>query len=1375
MRDDETPADDSLVSLSSLLGLRDGLRLRHDDTPQRAHLVLRRVVDSDDSSDDGDNPAAVVSFRLFAAKNLNLKMGRELLVTVETEDDVWKDRLVMFEGTLDASEDGSDQEGTTQVEEEPLVLEEEEEEIPHASMPPKFRRREWVKKDDANRMENARRAVAQASIGVQTSAPTYHDIHTQTTISQSSVARSPSPTARPSLSIAIPSPPTVSEDVEDMQISPIDESENTKSPASPPPPPSVPRAPSPNLSRPPPLTAPPLPADLAPQMPVCIEQIALDCMVIHPNVSVQTHSTDEKWKTEQKAASALGPMLGVSAATDARPEADPGDEASSQAFSPRVQNDRIPVPTAAAPPANESNTDRLPELPQLLPLRCATLSPPVAERQLRLDCSHLRPLGLLPPLPPSRAPPPPPPAMIPRSLTSNAKGKGKAPEVEVVEGAEAREAMTISVGPYSNRLNIRPSTFVGPPTPVPTPPKVKSGKKFVIKAGGPLVARTVKDKEAEKEEEKEKEKGTRDYSNNMGLDYGSASPPPTPDTPPPESVATSSEDAGTRPPTPISSILARIWKPIAPALVESESERSTTLSSTAPLAEEDNIDGVPIPETSADEPSSSASVITEPESEPKDANAVSMNSTVPPDNGVACADESSKSPINASADDQPERESAPDKDAVPVPELATTPVEPSSLKRKREAEREREISLPVASSSKKTQTPAIVVEDEDDDEIVIVSTSIRTPGAARLSPSKKATQRQSPSKARNKHPLPPRPAVPGTTLGQKSCPIDVDALPDAPSRKVIVGSRMGPKRPIPVLPPKPRRRTRSPSVEIQERPKKVLVVEPATPTSSVLGKRPRSPSVDISIEELTAPASNSWLGKEKRIPKARVEKLDGAPGVLKIVLHEDGTRFAALCQDKTVRIWDNEKQVEMARLQLGMVKLELDIQLAWLEKDLVSLDLHGVVRKWVQRAEGWERVRLVQVDKAEAEPGMRLAAARGKIAVSCPKSGVVIWVWDKTLWRVNRRICRPGVAAIVFVEGGEALVGGTTDGVVSTIDARGHDQRVLVSVAAGPASFVSFASAEASATRTQRVFTCVGLSHTGLGAHLVLDKTTVLFGKRDGCLVLWDAQNGNAVFGMEDSDEEDDLIQVLASCTSGCRVIAGTRGGRLVWWSAPRDQPAADCGVSPYSAYHRPFRSLFAFSLPTNMQTIKCVVVGDGAVGKTCLLISYTTNKFPSEYVPTVFDNYAVTVMIGEDPYTLGLFDTAGQEDYDRLRPLSYPQTDVFLVCFSVTSPASFENVKEKWFPEVHHHCPGVPCLIVGTQVDLRDDSQVIEKLARQKQRPVNGEQGDRLARELGAVKYVECSALTQKGLKNVFDEAIVAALEPPVVKGGKKKLCVVL
>ncbi|KAJ3365984.1 small GTP-binding protein domain [Allomyces macrogynus ATCC 38327] len=193
------------------------------------------------------------------------------------------------------------------------------------------------------------------------------------------------------------------------------------------------------------------------------------------------------------------------------------------------------------------------------------------------------------------------------------------------------------------------------------------------------------------------------------------------------------------------------------------------------------------------------------------------------------------------------------------------------------------------------------------------------------------------------------------------------------------------------------------------------------------------------------------------------------------------------------------------------------------------------------------------------------------------------------------------------------------------------------------------------------------------------------------------------------------------------------------------------------------------------MPTIKCVVVGDGAVGKTCLLISYTTNKFPSEYVPTVFDNYAVTVMIGDEPYTLGLFDTAGQEDYDRLRPLSYPQTDVFLVCFSVVAPSSFENVREKWYPEVEHHCPRVPCLLVGTQIDLRDDPATLERLEKLRQRPITQEQGEALARELHMEKYVECSALTQRGLKNVFDEAIVAALAPPAPKKPKKPKCVIM
>ena len=85
--------------------------------------------------------------------------------------------------------------------------------------------------------------------------------------------------------------------------------------------------------------------------------------------------------------------------------------------------------------------------------------------------------------------------------------------------------------------------------------------------------------------------------------------------------------------------------------------------------------------------------------------------------------------------------------------------------------------------------------------------------------------------------------------------------------------------------------------------------------------------------------------------------------------------------------------------------------------------------------------------------------------------------------------------------------------------------------------------------------------------------------------------------------------------------------------------------------------------------------------------------------------------MIGGEPYTLGLFDTAGQEDYDRLRPLSYPQTDVFLVCYSVVSPSSYENFKEKWVPEISHHCQKTPFLLVGTQIDLRYDAATVDEL----------------------------------------------------------------
>jgi len=178
-------------------------------------------------------------------------------------------------------------------------------------------------------------------------------------------------------------------------------------------------------------------------------------------------------------------------------------------------------------------------------------------------------------------------------------------------------------------------------------------------------------------------------------------------------------------------------------------------------------------------------------------------------------------------------------------------------------------------------------------------------------------------------------------------------------------------------------------------------------------------------------------------------------------------------------------------------------------------------------------------------------------------------------------------------------------------------------------------------------------------------------------------------------------------------------------------------------------------------QDIKLMVVGDGSVGKTCLLISYTTNSFPGEYVPTVFDNYNANAIVEGNPVNLGLWDTAGSEEYDTLRPLSYPGTDVFLICFSIFSPESFESVTKKWYPEISEHATDTPIILVGTKLDLRAKPEAIQSLKENNQEPISTKKGEELAKKIGARRYLECSALTQEGLAKVFEEAVKVILFP--------------
>lgn len=193
----------------------------------------------------------------------------------------------------------------------------------------------------------------------------------------------------------------------------------------------------------------------------------------------------------------------------------------------------------------------------------------------------------------------------------------------------------------------------------------------------------------------------------------------------------------------------------------------------------------------------------------------------------------------------------------------------------------------------------------------------------------------------------------------------------------------------------------------------------------------------------------------------------------------------------------------------------------------------------------------------------------------------------------------------------------------------------------------------------------------------------------------------------------------------------------------------------------------------------KLVVVGDGGCGKTCLLTVYAENRFPEEYVPTVFENLITMIPSPLDPskiIELALWDTAGQEDFDRLRPLSYNDTDVILVVFACNHRPSLLNVQDKWHPEMAHFCESVPLLLICTKTDLRNDPNTTSLMAAQGTKPITPLEGEKVAKEIGAKRYLECSAKEGRGVREVFDAAIRESLKKGGLKGIRKKSgCVVL
>ncbi|CDZ98666.1 gtp-binding protein rho3 [Phaffia rhodozyma] len=182
----------------------------------------------------------------------------------------------------------------------------------------------------------------------------------------------------------------------------------------------------------------------------------------------------------------------------------------------------------------------------------------------------------------------------------------------------------------------------------------------------------------------------------------------------------------------------------------------------------------------------------------------------------------------------------------------------------------------------------------------------------------------------------------------------------------------------------------------------------------------------------------------------------------------------------------------------------------------------------------------------------------------------------------------------------------------------------------------------------------------------------------------------------------------------------------------------------------------------------KLVVLGDGATGKTSMLTVRSRGYFPTGYEPTVFENYVCEVRVEGKLMELSLWDTAGQEEFDRLRSLSYADTHIVMACFAVNSRVSLENIESKWIPEVAEHCPNVKIVLVALKCDLREDEAYLQKTDGD---VITYDEGLEVAKRIRAARYLECSAKHNRGVVEAFDMTASVALTARPRGGGSTGL----
>ena len=186
---------------------------------------------------------------------------------------------------------------------------------------------------------------------------------------------------------------------------------------------------------------------------------------------------------------------------------------------------------------------------------------------------------------------------------------------------------------------------------------------------------------------------------------------------------------------------------------------------------------------------------------------------------------------------------------------------------------------------------------------------------------------------------------------------------------------------------------------------------------------------------------------------------------------------------------------------------------------------------------------------------------------------------------------------------------------------------------------------------------------------------------------------------------------------------------------------------------------------------VKCVFLGDNNSGKTCLLLQlcYSSNNLSRKQVESFTSAYKANIDVNGKIYQLELWDTESQKERKSARQTNYPETDVFCLCFSIADVESFRNVERKWYKEVKEYEPNAPIVLLGTKLDLRDE---VKKRGKEEGgHMVSYKEAKKMGKKINAIKYIECSALKQRGHIDVLNEAVRAV----AIKSKKKGNCIIL